>query len=261
MALSVPGASEALLAERTAAVVWHELECGRYSADMPLWRELARECAPAPADAILDVGAGSGRVAIALAHEGHELWALEREQTLLDALCLRASAAELAVTGICGDARDFALARRDFSLCLIPMQTIQLLGGAGERVAFMRCARTHLRAGALLACAIVTALEPFDCEGDVEAAPTPEVALRDGVRYRSQALSVRVDERRVRIERRRTITAADSEASERDVIELDRLSAAELTAEAQAAGLHAHAVREIPATDEHVSSEVVIFRV
>ena len=43
-----------------AHVVWHDVECGGYDADLPLWRELARE-AGGP---VLDVGAGTGRVAL-----------------------------------------------------------------------------------------------------------------------------------------------------------------------------------------------------
>ena len=40
-------------------VLWHDLECGGYDLDLPLWRELAdREGSP-----VLDVGAGTGRVA------------------------------------------------------------------------------------------------------------------------------------------------------------------------------------------------------
>ena len=39
-------------------VLWHDLECGRYAQDLPLWRELASE-ARGP---VLDLGAGSGRV-------------------------------------------------------------------------------------------------------------------------------------------------------------------------------------------------------
>ncbi len=44
-----------------AAVVWHDIECSAYRADLPLWRELAAEYG----DPILDVGAGTGRVALA----------------------------------------------------------------------------------------------------------------------------------------------------------------------------------------------------
>ena len=54
------------------AVIWHDVECGRYAADLPLWRGLADE-ASGP---VLDVGAGTGRVAIDLARRGHEVTAL-----------------------------------------------------------------------------------------------------------------------------------------------------------------------------------------
>ena len=37
-------------------MVWHDVECGGYDADLTLWRELARE-AGGP---VLDVGAGTG---------------------------------------------------------------------------------------------------------------------------------------------------------------------------------------------------------
>src|SRR5208283_2096223 len=46
------------------AVVWHDLECGTYRADLPLWRELARDAGVGP---ILEIGAGSGRVSLDLA--------------------------------------------------------------------------------------------------------------------------------------------------------------------------------------------------
>jgi 2-polyprenyl-3-methyl-5-hydroxy-6-metoxy-1,4-benzoquinol methylase len=63
-------------------VIWHDIECGGYDLDLPLWRELAtREGSP-----ILDVGAGTGRVALDLARRGHEVVALDLSAGLLDAL-------------------------------------------------------------------------------------------------------------------------------------------------------------------------------
>ena len=47
-----------------APSIWHDLECGGYDVDLPLWRELARRARPGP---VLDVGAGTGRVALDLA--------------------------------------------------------------------------------------------------------------------------------------------------------------------------------------------------
>ena len=50
-------------------VIWHDTECGSYAADLPLWRELAA-AAPGP---VLDVGAGTGVLAIAAARTGSKV--------------------------------------------------------------------------------------------------------------------------------------------------------------------------------------------
>ena len=241
-------------------VIWHELECGSYTADLALWRELAAAAGGGShaGAQILDVGSGSGRVALELARAGHAVTALDIDGALLDALARRAPAGTVAT--VCADARGFALERREFSLCVVPMQTIQLLGGADGRLAFLRRARTHLRPGALLACAIVTALEPFDCTAGGPA-PSPESARVDGVAYVSRALRVAVGPRSVLIERERSVHhGARAPERERDVIELDRVSAARLRREGRAAGLTPAPTRTIAATDEHVGSVVVMFR-
>ena len=51
-----------------------------------------------------------------------------------------------------------------------------------------------------------------------------------------------------------------SDARRRDVVELDRVDCAELEREGRDAGLTPAGVRVIPATDEHVASEVVMLR-
>jgi len=111
-----------------AELVWHDLECGNYRADLPLWHGLAERCD----GRVLDVGAGSGRVTLQLARAGHAVTALDRNDVLLTALRERATG--LGVEAIRADARSFALERRDFALCIAPMQTIQLLGGAEQRI-------------------------------------------------------------------------------------------------------------------------------
>jgi SAM-dependent methyltransferase len=98
-------------------VVWHDVECGGYRADLPLWRGLAA----ATVGPVLDVGAGTGRVALDLARAGHDVTALDREAELLDELNRRA--AGLLVETVVADAADFSLARR-FGLVIVPMQTI-----------------------------------------------------------------------------------------------------------------------------------------
>jgi SAM-dependent methyltransferase len=247
----------------SANIVWHDLECGSYHVDLPLWRELAGR----HGDPILDIGAGAGRVALDLAHAGHRVTALDLDSDLLDALQGRAGG-ELVQT-VCADARSFELDRHDFALCLVPMQTLQLLSDASERAAFLHCALAHLRPGGLLACAIVTELEPFDV-ADGSPGPSAETTRVGETLYTSQAESVRVLPRSVVIERSRRIISPhthesdgrplDGSAIERNVIELTLVSPSELEREGSQVGFYPEPAVVIEPTDEHVGSVVVMLR-
>jgi len=251
-----------VLASSTPTVIWHDLECGTYRADLPLWRELAREARHSGQAKVLDLGAGSGRVSLALARAGHEVTALDRDDELLQALAERArDLGGATVHTVCADARDFQLAFGEFDLCVVPMQTIQLLAGGTDRQALMGCARGHLRPGALFACAIVTDIDGFDYV-DGGWGPEPERGRVDGAEYVSRAVRVRVGRRSFTIERERTVTAAGSDVvpPERDVVKLARVTAASLRREGRRAGFADAGSRIIPPTDEHVGSEVVLLR-
>jgi len=230
-------------------VVWHDVECGRYRADLPLWHVLAeRERGP-----ILDVGAGTGRVALELARDGHDVTALDRESELLDALTARAG--ELRIATVVADAGELALERR-FGLVIVPMQTVQLLP---DRSAFLAAAHRHLLPGGLLALAISAALEDFgDLEGEL---PPPDVATVADWRFASHPTAVRALPGATRIERIRRAYGPDgSVIEEDDVIELAALDHEQLEAEGRAAGFAPEPARSIPPTDEHVGSEVVLLR-
>jgi hypothetical protein len=183
--------------------------------------------------------------------------ALDLDSGLLDALAERAG--ELPVRTVVADAREFDLESR-FPLCIVPMQTIQLLGGADGRASFLRCARLHLRDGGTLAIAITGTLELFDV-ADGARLPLPDISQVDGVVYSSQPTAVRPERDGFVLERRRErITPDGSRVLEDDRIHLDRLSAEELAREGASAGLDATGTTSVPPTDDHVGSEVVMFR-
>ena len=229
-----------------SVVVWHDLECGSYSADLPLWDELAA------GGSVLDVGAGTGRVALRLARGGCTVTALDRDPALLTVLEQRAASEGLEIRTVLADAADFD--GGPFDLVAVPMQTIQLLP---DRSGFFASARSAVRAGGLVALAITADLEPF--EG--AELPPPDVAVHDGTRFVSQPTAVRVVPGGTRIERlRHVIRRGRDPITEHDVVVLTGCTADELTAEGVAAGLRPAGVRHIGATPEHVGSAVVLLR-
>ena len=233
-------------------VVWHDLECGAYAADLPLWRELAA----LTGGPILDVGAGTGRVARDLAARGHEVVALDRDPALIAAL--RDRAGSLPLRAVVQDARAIDLPDR-FALIIVPMQTIQLLEGAEERMALLRGAAAHLAPGGRFAAALADALEGFDA--DYDAPPLPDVLERDGWVCISQPVRVVEEDMAVLLERERsTVSPAGERTTEPDAVRLARLDVLTVEAEGERAGLKAAGRRQIDATDDHVGSRVVILR-
>lgn len=240
-------------------VLWHDLECGIYTADLELWRELA----VGEGDPVLDLGAGTGRVALDLARAGHRVVALDLEQVFLDELTARAAREPVEVAArietAVADARDFAFPGRSFPLVLAPMQTVQLLGGAEGRGRFLRSVKACLAPGGLLACALADALEGFDAEHTEP--PLPDILERDGWVYVSQPVAVRPGPDGITIERiRQAVSPLGRRSAEGDAIHLDTLDAETLAAEGVAAGLRDAGRGRIAATDDHVGSEVVYLR-
>lgn len=230
--------------------IWHELECGAYAADLSVWRALADQ----HGDPVLDVGAGAGRTALDLARRGHRVTALDSDPLLIAELVRRAD--RLPITTVVADAREFELGQ-GFPLIIVPMQTIQLLGGRDGRRRFLSCAARHLLPGGLLAAAITHELEPFSLDDGI-VPPTPDMREIEGVVYSSQPTAVREDNHGFTLERMRERIAADGErAVEYDVVRLDRVTAAELEREAAGAGLRPESGELIPPTGDHVGSVVV----
>jgi SAM-dependent methyltransferase len=233
-------------------VIWHDLECGSYAADLPFWRALAaRQGSP-----ILELGAGTGRVTLDLARRGHRVVSLDRDPRLLEEL--RRRAGDLETETVAADARAFELEVR-FALCLVPMQMVQLLGGAAGRAAMLTGVARHLKPGGLLAIAISADLEGWSA-GDGGAAPLPDSCERDGTVYFSQPTAVYSDREGHVLERRREIVSlVGARTVELDRIRLDLLRARQLEQEGAACGLAPAGRASIPATADYASSQVVMF--
>ena len=237
------------LSDREA--IWHDVENGSYDADLPLWRELAAT-AGGP---ILDLGAGTGRVAVDLAAHGHELVALDSDAELLAELAARSAS----VATVHADARSFDLGAR-FALIVAPMQLVQILGGPRPRIAMLERVHAHLVPGGLFAAALS---DPRDAVPADAAAtpPLPDMLERDGWVFSSQPMSVHDEGGRVVIERRRqAVSPAGALEAEDARIELDLLSVEELESEARSAGLQPSGRRVIPETLDHIGSTVVLCR-
>jgi SAM-dependent methyltransferase len=236
----------------STAALWHDLECGAYREDLSLWRTLAG----VTGGPVLDVGAGTGRVTLDLAARGIPVVALDADASLLEALERRAVG--LPVDTVAADARAFALGRR-FPLVLVPMQTLQLLGGARGRAAFLRCALDHLEPGGLLAAALADAMDCFDDEHELP--PPPDAFEVDGVRYATHLLAVEDDGGRAALLRRREIVGPGDRYEARDVVvRLDRVSAREAAAEALALGFVSDHHLSVPQTEEYLGSAVLVLR-
>lgn len=234
----------------SATVAWHDLECGGYAEDLALWRELAAD-RDGPRGAVLDVGAGTGRVALDLARAGHEVVALDVDGELLAAL--EARAVGLPVTAMVADARAFELGR-SFGLILAPMQTVQLLGG--RHAEFVACAARHLLPGAKLAAALA---DPPPYEGVVR--PLPDIHEREGWVWSSQPVAMRERPEGLVIERvRELVSPAGERTVSDDEVVLTRVAPEELERCGIAAGLVPLRRRAIAETQDYAGSEVVVLR-
>ena len=231
-----------------SAVIWHDAENGAYSGDLALWEELAAE-AGGP---VLDIGCGTGRVALHLARRGHVTIGLDLEPELIAALADRAEG--LPLRAIAADARRFDL-RDEVALALAPMQLAQLLADGAERVECLECVASQLRPGGRIALSIVEWL-PEAAEGPP---PLPDVREVDGWVYSSLPLdAVDIGEEIVIQRLRQTVSPTGDLSEERNEIRIRTLTADELEAEGAEAGLVPRPRRRIAPTDLHVGSTVVV---
>jgi SAM-dependent methyltransferase len=238
-------------------VIWHDVEHGGYDADLPLWREVAEM----GAGWVLDLGAGTGRVAVALAAAGHEVVALDSDPDLLAALAERAPA----VTSVTADVRDFDI-DATFSVVIAPMQLVQIIGGREGRTAMLERVHAHLKEDGLFAAALARPLDaipegPAGGAGADPAPPLPDMLERDGWVFSSQPVAVEERNGSVVVTRRRQVVSPDGELREDEAeIALDVVGVEDFEQELRDAGFRELEWREIAETEDHIGSLVVLCR-
>jgi SAM-dependent methyltransferase len=234
---------------------WHDVECGSYTADLALWRALAGE----RGGPVLDVGCGTGRVALDLAAAGHRVIGIDADPQLIAALNQRATTAELPARAITADARSFALPVDELPLAIVPMQVAQLLGGPPGRAAMLATLARHLTPGGLLALALA---DPFEAVEPGEARPPlPDVLEIDGWVLSSTPVALRDEADAVAIDRIRQAVSPDGELTEELAsVTLDNCAPATLEDEGRAAGYTVLEARHVPPTTDYVGSVVVMLQ-
>ena len=238
---------------RDDAVAWHDVECAAYTVDLALWRELA----DAHPGRILDIGCGTGRVALDLASRGHEVTALDSEAELVHELARRARERQLRVDTIVADARTFVLPSR-FTLAIAPQQVVQLLGGSAGRVGLPSlCAAGSWRRRGCSPSPCRTQRRPSLRRRSLP--PLPDVREIDGWVLSSRPLAMRPAPGGVVVERLRQAVSPSGELSEHlSTLHLDELAPEVLEQEAQEAGLRPVGRRRIPETRDFLGSTVVL---
>jgi SAM-dependent methyltransferase len=231
-----------------AEAIWHDVECGAYAADLPLWEELA-ERSGGP---ILELGCGTGRVALHLARRGHEVIGLDVEPALLAVLGERGQ--DLPVRTLTADAREFEL-EEPAALVLAPTHLLQLLPDAEERARSLRCIAEALRPGGLLAASIIEEMP----EPDGAPPPLPDVREVDGWVYSSLAVEAAIGPGEIVVRRlRQTVSPEGSLSEEPNEVRIATFKAEAFEREAAAVGLVPADRRVIPPTELHVGSLVVL---
>ncbi|HVX34284.1 MAG TPA: class I SAM-dependent methyltransferase [Solirubrobacterales bacterium] len=235
-------------ASTSEAAIWHDVECGSYAADLRVWDELADRCG----DPILELGAGTGRLAIHLARRGHRVIGLDHDPALIAAQ--RERAAGLPVTPLLADARGFELPEA-VALALAPMQLLQMLADRAERLACLDSVAAQLLPGGRLAAAMVEGM-PEPEEGEPLL---PDVREVDGWVYSSLPLTATVGPQHIVVRRlRQKVSPAGELTDLPDQVTICTLTADALEAEAAEVGLVAIERLYIEPTPDHVGSTVVV---
>jgi SAM-dependent methyltransferase len=125
---------------------FYDLAADGFGDDLDFYEALARRV-DAP---VLDLGTGTGRVALALAARGLEAVGIDRSKAMLAIACEKAERAGVRVKLLHDDMRRPRLSGR-FGLIVCALDTFLHLGDTAEQIAMLDAARKLLAPGGLIA--------------------------------------------------------------------------------------------------------------
>lgn len=135
--------------EHYADAALYDYEYRRRRADVTFYRQLARRQFRGAPGRILELGAGTGRVTIPLATDGHDVVALDQAPSMLDRLRARVdrmnATMQQRITVVAGDLRSFEIpGEKPFPLAIAAFNVLEHLYTRGEIDACLRCVAEHL---------------------------------------------------------------------------------------------------------------------
>jgi SAM-dependent methyltransferase len=137
--------------EHYADASLYDYEYRRRRADVTFYRELANQ---RRADKVLELGAGSGRVTIPLARDGHQVVAVDQSKAMLGKLRQRVAALPKAAADrirvVDGDLRDFEVGGK-YPLVIAAFNVLEHLYTRSELDACLRRVAAHLAPGGAFA--------------------------------------------------------------------------------------------------------------
>ena len=135
--------------EHYADAALYDYEYRRRRADVTFYRAFAKRHFGGAPGRILELGAGSGRVTIPLARDGHTVVGIDQSGAMLDKLRTRIDALPASVAGrvtaLSGDLRGFRLpGAQRFPLAIAAFNVLEHLYTRGEIDACLRAVAAHL---------------------------------------------------------------------------------------------------------------------
>jgi SAM-dependent methyltransferase len=144
--------------EHYADAALYDYEYRRRRADVTFYRELAKRHGGGKPTRILELGAGSGRVTIPLARDGHTVVGIDQSRAMLDKLRARVEALPKSVAprviALEGDLRGFRVPAKlatPFPLAIAAFNVLEHLYTRGEIDACLRAVAAHLAPGGIFA--------------------------------------------------------------------------------------------------------------